>query len=623
MTQISQIFSNLIYFYCIYLFQMSQIQAEQSQKLLQRFQQQMEEEMLMRQQMMSNQLQMMTRIQNEFPAFDSNALEFPGLNKMSPKDIDNELQEAMKEKIKDIESIFKTKEEKLIENYEQVIKDLENKLDIEQGRFRDAADSYKEEKEKLVNNHRAVIERMNEEQKFIHESMKSEYLVVIDNLKSLRKLEIESKDDILTSANKISKIGETLDTQSKLIEKERKFIDTDKVNNLKRKEEELKIKETELLKLQDTIMHRQETSDNERMKLSEAIIKLEGKLHAKEMELESEKRKSIYDREQIDLKKKLFEDEKETFMENLRMEKNKIHEDRDNGYREIDKIKKDLVHQIKKVRAEKAKYTIYQRLHKTSGDEVDYQNSKAADDVEQQIQVLEKEKNKLKAAKLRLKNEEKKISEGRQKLTKQKHDISHAIEKLYVVEKGIAEKFQELENLLETSKNLRADGMNGIEEYNNLNEGVNDFLQTVEDSLLDLLKQEQRIKSETLILHDERKKMNNTRQTLLCTACARPTIRKSISSRELGHIDQWDDVLFSRRKNVPVPAGWIDLHATQKSNSNLRNRSSGDGASLEALDSHVSALKRDAEHDKKYLRDEFEYLKTLQSVNVKTLAKYQ
>ena len=73
----------------------------------------------------------------------------------------------------------------------------------------------------------------------------------------------------------------------------------------------------------------------------------------------------------------------------------------------------------------------------------------------------------MKAAKLRLKNEEKKISEGRQKLTKQKHDISHAIDKLYVVEKGIAEKFQELENLLETSKNLRADGMNGIEEYAN------------------------------------------------------------------------------------------------------------------------------------------------------------
>ena len=86
------------------------------------------------------------------PPNEGRTLEYFLMNKMSPKDIDNELQEAMKEKIKDIEIIFKTKEEKLIENYEQVIKDLENKLDIEQGRFRDAADSYKEEKEKLVNN---------------------------------------------------------------------------------------------------------------------------------------------------------------------------------------------------------------------------------------------------------------------------------------------------------------------------------------------------------------------------------------------------------------------------------------------------------------------------------------
>ena len=59
---------------------------------------------------------------------------------------------------------------------------------------------------------------------------------------------------------------------------------------------------------------------------------------------------------------------------------------------------------------------------------------------------------------------------------------------------------------------------------------------------------------------------------------------------------------------------------------NMRNtkssRTSGDGASVDALDSHVTNLRIDADHDKKFLEDEMEYLKTLQQINIKTLSKY-
>ena len=59
---------------------------------------------------------------------------------------------------------------------------------------------------------------------------------------------------------------------------------------------------------------------------------------------------------------------------------------------------------------------------------------------------------------------------------------------------------------------------------------------------------------------------------------------------------------------------------------NLRNtkssRTSGDGASMEALDSHVTNLRLDADQDKKFLDDEMEYLKTLQQINIKTVSKY-
>ena len=143
---------------------MSQIQSEQNQKLLQQFQKQMEEEMLLRQNMMQNQFQLMTKLQSDFPAFD--AISVFDLKKDENRKSENlqiELKAAMQEKISDIEIVFKAKEDKIIENYEQVIKDLENKLDMEHKRYRDAADFFKEEKERLVENHKTKIERIHED----------------------------------------------------------------------------------------------------------------------------------------------------------------------------------------------------------------------------------------------------------------------------------------------------------------------------------------------------------------------------------------------------------------------------------------------------------------------------
>ena len=90
------------------------------------------------------------------------------------------------------------------------------------------------------------------------------------------------------------------------------------------------------------------------------------------------------------------------------------------------------------------------------------------------------------------------------------------------------------------------------------------------------------------------------------------------------------DYNILRRKYEDQPLAWMDLNqeiAEQKgSKVGIRNvkssRTSGDGASIEALDSHVTALKMDADSDKKFLEDEMEYLKTLQQINIKTVSKY-
>ena len=75
---------------------------------------------------------------------------------------------------------------------------------------------------------------------------------------------------------------------------ERLAEEAEQTKSLNKREEELEIKDRELQRLQDIILCRQESSDNERKKLTEAILKLESNLNKKEMELESEKRQSLH-----------------------------------------------------------------------------------------------------------------------------------------------------------------------------------------------------------------------------------------------------------------------------------------------------------------------------------------
>ena len=143
------------------------------------------------------------------------------------------------EKIKDVESIFKTKELKLIENYEYVIKDLENKLDIEQGKFRDAAESQREEKEKMKENHRRDLERVNEEGRQMMETMKSEYLTVINNMKALKKIEMEAKQEFNNASDKLSIVSENILAERKTLDNEKRNLESEHEIRFKKKSQEL------------------------------------------------------------------------------------------------------------------------------------------------------------------------------------------------------------------------------------------------------------------------------------------------------------------------------------------------------------------------------------------------
>merc|ERR1712106_400390 len=137
----------------------------------------------MKQKLMSNQLQMLTKLQMDAPNQEIDIVDILERTKTEIKSnpIDqNEDKSGIKrlinEKTEEIEELYKTKEIKLIENCEQVIKDLENKLDVEQDRYRQLVENHREEKDKCQESHKEEIKNIKDDNRTRQESMKSDYL---------------------------------------------------------------------------------------------------------------------------------------------------------------------------------------------------------------------------------------------------------------------------------------------------------------------------------------------------------------------------------------------------------------------------------------------------------------
>ena len=332
------------------------------------------------------------------------------------------------------------------------------------------------------------------------------------------------------TSQKLSKVSESLESQTKEIRSVGNVMNEELANNINKKEEELERKEKELLRLQQSLIDRQEVSDCERRKLTESILSLEGKLHQKELELESEKRQNLYEKEQLEFKKKQFESEREGFLENLKREKEKMYLDRDQYNKNLDLMRNDLEMQMRTVRKDKVKYDVHRRLRASSaGYEHDQSN---AQKMEEFIKVIEEEKSKLRKEKEKQKQDSKRIAEAKKKLEIQRRELAEAIEKIYDVEKGIDDKFSDLDKLHKYTKNLKVDSAKVMEDSNKLGEGTGEVLADIKDSILELLRQEQRVAGECLKLERERRQLEVTRQTLVCAGCSRP-LTKSVSARDV------------------------------------------------------------------------------------------
>ena len=418
-------------------------------------------------------------------------------------------------------------------------------IDIEQGRSR-------EEKERLKETHEAELEKLKEKNCKLQDSMREEYLGVIDSLRQLRRVENDCKVDMNQTSHKLSQVSESLESQTKEIKNVGQSLNEELALNIRKKEEDLERKERELMRLQGAVIQRQEVSDSERRKLTESILNLEAKLHQKELELESEKRQSEYEKEQLEFKRKQFESEREGFLENLKRERDKMYLDRDRYNRDLDKRRNELESQMKTLRKEKTKYNIHKRL-RTSSANYDYEEGNGQN-MEEFIKVIEEEKLKLKKEKEKLKTESKKIAETKKKLQIQKKDMAVAIDKLYDVEKGIEEKFHELDKLYKSATNVKVETVHLVEDGDKIVEGAGEVLADIKEAVAELLRQEQSVSRSCLAMEGERRQLEVTRQSVLCAGCSRPlSLTKSSSARDVRQQGpDWGDIISIRYLSTGV-----------------------------------------------------------------------
>ena len=114
--------------------------------------------------------------------------------------------EALKEKIEEIENLFRIKEGKMKENYEETILNLEGRLEKEQERFKEQSQRQNEEKEALLESHKSEIQKLAQDGKEVQDALKDEYMSAINKLRELRQIELESVDEIASSTSKLSDI---------------------------------------------------------------------------------------------------------------------------------------------------------------------------------------------------------------------------------------------------------------------------------------------------------------------------------------------------------------------------------------------------------------------------------
>ena len=571
----------------------------------------------MRQQLLSNQLQMLAQIQMQdsaAPQFDINQVFGRGVKNLQSEN----MAEVLKNKIEEVENLFRVKEEKMKENYEETIQNLEVRLEKEQERSRELSQRQIEEKESILESHKSEIQKLVQDSKDVQEVLKDEYVSAIKKLKELRQIEQDSVIEMTSSASKLSEITNKVDLNSKAMTDIQSRVDERSSEEIRRKKESLEQKERDLAALQEDLERVKRRNEEEHSKKTESLAKLENELRIREAEQTSERKYFEKAKSEFQLEKSSFDENKKALLSSVEDEKERCREKVKKSLEEIETRRQSLEELKRKVEIERARYHINRRINQT--EDINKEGI-STDEIQGALQALNEEKQKLKTEKNHLKDFKNRLVKSKKRLCGQRKDLVEAIEKMYEADIQLSERLQQIEGVGRKLSHLKIHKSQEREASADVERLLTDGIKEIQEGIVELLRQEQRSKAERISLTEERRKLISARSFGSCPHCIRNT-RPFASVQDISGLQ--DEEETSRR-----PQAWLDdlAHKTgfrQRSSvdGNFRPRSSGDGASNELLNSNT-ALRRGADSDNQFLKNEMESLKTIQQINMSTLSKYK
>ena len=577
----------------------------------------------MRQQLLSNQLQMLAQIQMQdsaAPQFDLNQVFGRGAKSLQSEN----MAEVLKDKIEEVENLFRVKEEKMKENYEDTICNLEARLEKEQERYRELSNRQIEEKEAVLENHKCEIQKLVQDSKEVQEALKDEYVSAIKKLKELRQIEQESVQEITSSASKLSEITDKVELNSKAMSDIQSRVDERSREEIRRKERNLEEKERELVALQLDLEKMKERNDEDQRRKSESLAELESKLRIREVEQTAESKYLEKAKADFHLEKSSFDEKKSTLLASVEAEKERCEEKVRKTLEEVEGEKQSLEDLKREVEMERARYHIHRRINPTDNIGIN-RDGISADQIEGAMQALEEEKQKLRTERNQLRDYKSRLVKSKKKLYGQRKDLVEAIEKMYEADLQLSERLQEIEAVGRKISKVKIEKSGTREASEDIERLLMEGIKEVQEGIVELLRQEQRSKAERISLAEERRKLMGTRNS--SSSCPRCTknLRPFTSVQDIAGLQ--DEEETTRRR----PQAWLDDLAQKTGfrprssvDGNFRPRSSGDGASNEILNSNVTAaLRREADSDNQFLKNEMDYLKTIQQINMSTLSKYK
>ena len=606
---------------------MTASQAEQGQRLLARLQSEMAAEAGMRQQLLSNQLQMLAQIQmqdcNAAPTqFDVSQIFGRGAKNLQSEN----MAEVLKEKIEEVENLFQVKEEKMKENYEDTIRNLEDRLEREQDRHRELSRKQIEEKEAMLENHKGEIQKLVQDGKEVQEALKDEYVSAIQKLKELRKIEQESVHEITSSASKLSEITDKVELNSKVMSDMQSKVDERRTEEIRRKERSLEEKERDLVALQEDLEKVKEQNEEEQRRKSESLAKLESELRIREAEQMAESKYLEKAKAEFHLEKSSFDESKNTLLASVEDEKERCQEKVKKTLEEVEAEKQSLEELKREVQMERARYHIHRRINQTDDVGINREGISAGE-IQGAMQALDEEKQKLRTERSHLRDYKNRLVKSKKKLYGQRKDLVEAIEKMYEADLQLSERLQEIEGVGRKISNLRVQKSGEKEAGEDIERLLMEGIKEIQEGIVELLRQEQRSKAERISLAEERRKLIGTRNSgssTVCPRCSTKNMRPFTSVQDISGLQDEEETVRRR------PQAWLDDLALKTGfrprssvDGNFRPRSSGDGASNEILFSNVTALRKGADSDNQFLKNEMEYLKTIQQINMSTLSKYK